>query len=649
MIRRSVFGNPIETEAVLRKPEAAVFESDRLTRTEEGFKISLGEKEMVFGLGENVRGINKRGHIYKSFCDDNPHHDESTTSLYGGHNFFILSDSKLGVFIDCPFAVTFDIGDTVMSEFTITLERQDFEIYLIESDSYDGVVKEFRNLIGMSYIPPVWAFGYGQCRWSYMSEDEVRLVADSFKENDLPLDMIYLDIDYMDGYRDFTINRKAFPNFEKLVEDMKKRNIHLIPIIDAGIKKDKGFDTYEEGRKNGWFCKDENGEDFVVGVWPGKCCFPDVLNDEAREWFGNKYKFLLDKGIDGFWNDMNEPAIFYSEKKLNETFDILKDFRGENLDVNSFFEVRDLFNRLSNSSDDYASFYHNYKGQKICHKDVHNLFGYYMTRGASEAFERLEPDKQILMFSRASYIGMHRYGGIWQGDNKSWWSHLLMNIKLMPSLNMCGFLYTGADIGGFGCDTTEDLMLRWLAFGVFTPLMRNHSAAGTRRQEPYKFNNIKAFRDVMGVRYKLLPYIYSEFMKAALRGTMMFRPLAFEYCNDDVICHVEDQLLLGDSIMLAPVYEQNAIGRTVYIPERMQLIRFKNGEVLTEKIYDKGVIYIDVALDEVVVFLRENHILPISEGGKSVPETDFKHLSFLSFGDSVKPYEYYTEDGIKEI
>lgn len=649
MTRRSVFGNPIETEAILQKPEAEEFESDRLTRTEEGFKISLGEKEMVFGLGENVRGINKRGHIYKSFCSDNPNHDESTTSLYGGHNFFILSDSKLGVFIDCPFEVTFDIGYTEISELSIKLERQDFELYLIEGESCDAVVKEFRGLIGMSYIPPIWAFGYGQCRWSYMSEEEVREVADRFKENGLPLDMIYLDIDYMDGYRDFTINRKSFPNFEKLVEDMKARNVHLIPIIDAGIKKDEGFDTYDEGREKGYFCKDENGDDFVVGVWPGKCCFPDMLNDEAREWFGNKYKFLLDKGIDGFWNDMNEPAIFYSEKRLNRTFEKIKAYQNENLDIDSFFRVKDIFNNISNSDEDYASFYHNYKGEKVCHKDVHNLFGYYMTRGASEAFERLAPDKQILMFSRASYIGMHRYGGIWQGDNKSWWSHLLMNIKMMPSLNMCGFLYTGADLGGFGCDTTEDLVLRWLAFGVFTPLMRNHSAAGTRRQEPYRFSNIKAFRNVMGVRYKMLPYIYSEYMKAALRGTMMFRPLAFEYCNDDVICHVEDQLLLGDSIMIAPVYEQNAIGRTVYIPERMQLIRFKNGEVIREKIYDKGVIYIDVALDEVVIFLRENHVLPLSEGGMSVPETDMEHLTFLSFGVDVKAYEYYTEEGIKEI
>lgn len=225
-----------------------------------------------------------------------------------------------------------------------------------------------------------------------------------------------------------------------------------------------------------------------------------------------------------------------------------------------------------------------------------------MTRSASEAIEELVPDKRILLFSRASYIGMHRYGGIWQGDNNSWWSHLLLNIRMMPSLNMCGFLYTGADIGGFGENTTEDLLIRWLSFGIFTPLMRNHSALGTRLQEAYRFESIDLIRDVISVRYRLIPYLYSEFMKAALRNEMMFKPLGFVYGDDNIARHVEDQLLLGDSIMIAPVYEQNSLGRTVYFPEPMKLIRFHAGEPLEEKVYPQGHFFIEMPLGDVCVF-----------------------------------------------
>src|SRR5699024_9982413 len=205
------------------------------------------------------------------------------------------------------------------------------------------------------------------------------------------------------------------------------------------------------------------------------------------------------------------------------------------------FSFTNLVQSLSNNTEDYKEFYHEFHGERVRDDRVHNLFGFNMTRAAGEAFERLVPEKRILMFSRSSYIGMHRYGGIWRGDSRSWWSHLLLSIKMMPSLNMCGFLYTGADLGGFGADTTEDLLLRWLAFGIFTPLMRNHSAMGTRRQEVYQFDRIEGFRHIIGLRYRLIPYLYSEYMKAAVRDEMMFRPLAFDYPEDRYALDVEDQ------------------------------------------------------------------------------------------------------------
>lgn len=646
MVTRSVFGNPIETDAVLIKPSAVVFQNGEMEKKEDGFYYTMKDSDIVYGLGESVRGINKRGWKYISSCNDDPVHSEEKRSLYGAHNFILISgDKNIGIFLDTPGKVTFDIGYTKYDTIHIQTETEDLELYVIENETPDAVITEFRGLIGKSYIPPKWAFGYGQSRWSYFTSDEVREVVKKHRENHIPIDSLYLDIDYMENYKDFTINPDAFGDFDELVKEMKEQHIHLVPIIDAGVKKEDGYDVYEEGKANNYFCKDADGNDFVVGVWPGKCCFPDMLNDESREWFGNKYKFLLDRGIDGFWNDMNEPAIFYSEKRMDEIFAKLAEYGKMNLDVQTFFACKDLVLGMSNNDEDYASFYHNYKGQKVCHKDVHNLFGYYMTRSASEAFERIVPDKRVLMYSRASYIGMHRYSGIWQGDNMSWWSHLLMNIKMMPSLNMCGFLYTGADLGGFGADTTEDLMIRWLSFGVFTPLMRNHSANGTRRQEVYQFENIKMFGDILSVRYKLLPYLYSEYMKAALNDTMMFRPLGFVYGQDEIARNVEDQLMIGDGVMVAPVYEQNAIGRVVYFPEKMKLIRFSQGNVIEEQVYEKGHHYIKMPLGDICVFIRDGYILPVAEGGEYVDAVKTDALKLYACGEAPAAYALYEDDG----
>ncbi|MDO5593037.1 MAG: glycoside hydrolase family 31 protein, partial [Bacillota bacterium] len=621
MIRKYVFGDPIETDAVVREIGESCWSDGLLHKEGNAFYYELQPDEIVYGLGENVRGMNKRGWRYVSNCSDNPNHCEHTNSLYGAHNFIMAgdgTDNTFGVFVDIPGKITFDVGYTNTDQLVILPEDENYKLYLIEGNSYQEVVREFRELIGRSYIAPRWALGYGQSRWSYFTADEVREVVKEHRSRGIPLDSVYLDIDYMERYKDFTINRETFADFESLVQEMKEQNIHLVPIIDAGVKKEDGYDVYEEGKENGYFCKDENGKDFIVGVWPGRCCFPDMLNDKAREWFGNKYRILIDKGIDGFWNDMNEPAIFYSEKRLKKVFEKLDECKAMNLDVNSFFEMTELVSTIANNPEDYASFYHNYKGKRYRHDRVHNLFGYYMTRSASEAFQRYLPEKRILLFSRASYIGMHRYGGIWQGDNLSWWSHLKMNVQMMPSLNMCGYLYTGADTGGFGADVTEDLLLRWMEFAVFTPLFRNHSARGTRQQEAYRFSHEDRFVNVIGARYQLLPYLYSEYMKAALSGTMMFSPLSFAYGKDALARQVEDQLLVGENIMVAPVYTQNVTGRVVYFPERMKELVFEEGKLTEGKIFEKGFSYVEMPIGTVHVFLREGYLLPVSKGGKCV-------------------------------
>jgi alpha-glucosidase len=353
------------------------------------------------------------------------------------------------------------------------------------------------------------------------------------------------------------------------------------------------------------------------------------MRPETREWFGQKYSFLLDKGIDGFWNDMNEPAIFYSEDGLKKAFEKIHSFEGQNLDVESFFRFTDVVDTIKNNPEDYESFYHEYRGKKIRHDKIHNLYGYMMTKAAGEAFAKLSPDRKILLFSRSSYIGMHRYSGVWTGDNQSWWSHLLLNIQQMPGLNMCGFLYSGADTGGFGADCTEDLLLRWLAVSIFTPLFRNHSAFGTRDQEVYRFPHKDWMRGIIRLRYALIPYLYSEFVKAVKEDDMFIQPLSFLFPQDERACDIEDQLFVGGSIMIAPVYVQNAKGRMVYLPEPMKMLRF-DGDVLTEeKEMAAGDHYIPVSLKEVVIFLRSGYVLPLARPANTTAELDMEHLTYI--------------------
>ena len=656
MVKKYVYGRPFETYAVVNAEnvsDAAESEKREFFREadmkkalepyggitwdepEDGndapamqYRVRMSDGDVVYGLGENVRGINKRGWVYESKCSDDPNHTESKRSLYGAHNFIIIADAdnpaaSKGLFIDYPGRVIFDIGYLDKNELVITVCSGNFTAYVVSPamDGADGsdnhlysIVRQFRHIIGKSYVPPRWAFGYQQCRWSYMSADEVCGVVDSYRKRNIPIDAVYLDIDYMERYKDFTVNKETFPDFADFVKKMREKHIHLVPIIDAGVKIEDGYDTYEEGRKNGYFCKEADGEDFVAGVWPGRVHFPDVLNEDARRWFGHGYK-VANTSFRCFWNDMNEPAIFYSEKHLKEVFDKIDDYKGKNLDIQSFFEFKGMVEGVANNLGDYERFYHRATqpdGEAVVrHDHVHNLYGFNMTRAASESFKELAPDKDILMFSRASYIGMHRYGGIWTGDNHAWWSHILLSLKMLPSLNMCGFMYVGSDVGGFNDNTTEELLMRWMGLAVFVPLMRNHAAAGTRYQELYRFTDTDTFKNIVTMRYALIPYLWEAYRKAVEQDTLMYRPLGFEHPEDRVAVATEDQLYVGEDIMICPVYTQNAIGRYVYLPEPMTMVRMQSADEYELEKYEAGHYFVEIPAQEIVFFIRDGHRIPL--------------------------------------
>lgn len=653
MIQRFSFGHPFPTQSVVLSLPAESGPVPFLTPDGTGWQLTLSEQAAVYGLGEMPRGINKRGWHYITNNTDESRHSEDKLSFYGAHNFLLVRDGStcFGLFVDFPGKVYYDIGYTRHDLFSFHTETPDYDLYLLSGGNENAICKEFRTLIGRSYIPPKWAFGLAQSRWGYKTEEDVREVARQYKEHDLPLDMICMDIEYMQDYADFTVNKERFPDLTKLSADLKAQGIRLVPIIDAGVRIDPNDPTCTEGLEKGYFCKKADGTPFVAAVWPGKAYFADFLRPEVREWFGHKYKALTDCGIEGFWNDMNEPSLFYSPERLRAFLNDMAALREkDNIEQEEFFpRVVGGAMGLMNSPADYASFYHEVDGQKVRHDQVHNLYGGSMTRAAGEAFADLRPGQRTLLYSRSSFIGSHRYGGIWLGDNNSSWAQLLANIQMMPSVQMCGFLYSGADLCGFSSDTTPDLALRWLEFGLLTPLMRNHSAVGTRMQEYYRFPEVlPAVRNMIRLRYALLPYLYSEFMKAALENTSYFRPLAFDYPDDPDAREVEDQLLLGEGLMAAPVYVQNAHGRHVYLPEPMKLLRLRAVDDYDEEILPAGHHYIRCALDEVLLFLRPGHIVPVAQPANSTSELDDASLtlwSFLPDGESAE-YRMYRDDGV---
>lgn len=653
MIQRFSFGHPFPTQSVVLSLPAESGPIPFLTPDGTGWQLTLSEQAAVYGLGEMPRGINKRGWHYIANNTDESRHSEDKLSFYGAHNFLLVRDGStcFGLFVDFPGKVYYDIGYSRHDLLSFHTETPDYDLYLLSGGNENAICREFRTLIGRSYIPPRWAFGLAQSRWGYKTEEDVREVARQYKEHDLPLDMICMDIEYMQDYADFTVNKERFPDLAKLSADLKAQGIRLVPIIDAGVRIDPNDPTCTEGLEKGYFCKKADGTPFVAAVWPGKAYFADFLRPEVREWFGHKYKALTDCGIEGFWNDMNEPSLFYSPERLRAFLNDMAALREkDNIEQEEFFlRVIGGAMGLMNSPADYASFYHEVDGQKVRHDQVHNLYGGSMTRAAGEAFADLRPGQRTLLYSRSSFIGSHRYGGIWLGDNNSSWAQLLANIQMMPSVQMCGFLYSGADLCGFSSDTTPDLALRWLEFGLLTPLMRNHSAVGTRMQEYYRFPEVlPAVRNMIRLRYALLPYLYSEFMKAALENTSYFRPLAFDYPDDPDAREVEDQLLLGEGLMAAPVYVQNAHGRHVYLPEPMKLLRLRAVDDYDEEILPAGHHYIRCALDEMLLFLRPGHIIPVAQPANNTAELDDASLtlwSFLPNGESAE-YRMYRDDGV---
>ncbi len=651
------YGRPFRTGAVILDiPENAFRDETEITYVEferrDGkclLRYHLHKVDRVYGLGEQLGGLNKRGRLYKTFNTDIAPHHPNLETLYGSHPFLIVDGPQgFGLFIDYPSEMTFDIGQTHKDVMEILIPSEHVDLYLFNVNSSKEIVKEYLTLTGSPYVPPKWAFGYQQCRYSYPDAKTVSEIAGKFRSLDIPCDAIGMDIDYMADYKVFTLDEEKFPNFPNFVHRMKEEGFRLIPIIDAAVKVEKGYSVYDEGKTKGYFCVDKDGKDFVAAVWPGLCHFPDFQRPEVRTWWGQLYKRFTDVGIEGFWNDMNEPAIFYVPEVLRDIRERMYRILGkENIgrelevvseDLTSIFNRRDYYDKFYQQGED---------GQRVNHEEIHNLYAFNMTRGTAEQLEQAMPEKRYFLLSRGSYAGQHRFGGIWTGDNSSWWEHLLMNIKMLISLNLTGFFYNGADIGGFDSDPSPELMIRWMQLGVFSPLFRNHSWFGVRNQEPWSFDDESTtiLRNMLRLRYALVPYAYSEFMRAARELKPFIAPLFMEF-NGERVREVEDQYLYGDSLMVAPVYTPNAKGRFVHLPEcRWLYWKAAQYEQREMQVMEAGDYYVQADLHETPIFLRENRLIVLSEPGKHVDEKIVETLHVVGLVTDSAEFCCYEDDG----
>ncbi len=617
--------------------------------------LHLAPEDRVYGLGENLGSLNRRGKRYRLYAKDEPDQNPSKQSLYSSHPFVIIQGSQnFGLFIDFPGEIVFDVGFTEIDTLSIEIASADFDLYIFNSQQPLAIIKSYLQLTGCPYFPPRWSFGYQQCRYSYPDEKTVREICDNLEKHQIKCNAIYIDIDYMVGYKIFSVHPERFPDLPKLVADLKDKDIRVIPIIDPGVKIEPGYLPYDSGLEKKVFCQNKDGTPFVGAVWPGLVHFPDFLNKKCRAWWGSLYREFCEMGIEGIWNDMSEPSVFFTPngvKKMRRFVRKKAPALEQGEDPIGFITN---IGRFWGNEEYYTEFYHQTdEGNVVNHRDVHNLYGFNMARATSDGLLANIPDKRYFLVTRSSYAGMHRFAVIWTGDNSSWWEHMAENIQMLMSLNMAGFFFVGADVGGFGGDTSPELLIRWTQLGLFNPLFRNHSTKGSRDQEPWRFGEkvCSIVKNIIDLRYSLIPYIYSEYLYSLRSLKPLIRPLFFDFTGDKTAPEIEDQFMLGQSIMAAPVYKQGAKGRFVHLPEcRWALWLANDWKNRNLKVYSPGDYFVECPLDSTPIFLRENHLLPLCNPDESAdPQTLYvtglitDEASLTLFSDDGITFEYQND------
>ncbi len=561
--------------------------------------------EKFIGLGEKTGDLNRRGSSYVNWNSDVPDHTPKSDPLYETFPFFIGLHNGLtyGLFFDNTHKSYFDFGastDDQMSWFGA--DAGDMNYYFFGAQSVAQIIEDYTWLTGRMEMPPLWSLGYQQCRWSYASAAELLEVAENLRKDRIPADVVYCDIDYMDHYKIFTWNKETFPNPKGMIDKLKSMDFHLVTIVDPGIKVEPGYKQYDEGVANNYFATYPNGEKYIGSVWPGRCHFPDFFKDDVRKWWGASFTALTKPGVEGFWNDMNEPAAW-----------------GQNIPWMVKF------------GDYYMP-------------EVRNAYGMEMARATYEGTKQILGNKRPFVLTRAAYSGTQRYSAVWTGDNSAYDAHMLLGQRMVNSLGVSGMSFVGVDIGGFTGDPTPELAVRWNSLGVYTPMFRNHSAKGTIYREPWRWGkkNEDIIRKDIEQRYKLLPYIYSTFYQSHQSGLPVSRTLAINYTNDTTVFNTkyQNQFLFGDALMVAPV-ESTRFSEEVYLPKG-EWYRLSTGEKFT----GSKAIIADAPLNDLPVFVKAGAIIPMQNLIQSTNEKGDGILELnVWYCKEANSFTYYEDDG----
>ena len=590
-------------DAVLRtdRPPKKIGGSWRLT-------TQLRTDEHIYGMGERAAPFNLAGCQLRTWnTDPGGSYSSGKDPIYICTPVFMAVGSTgiYQIFFENSHPATFDFNPISTIEFLGGALR-----YYFAYGSPEELLKLYTELTGRPPMPPRWVFGYHQSRWGYRTEADIREVMSGFKANRLPISAIHLDIDYMDGYRVFTIDKSRFPTLRQLSVDMQEEGVKLVTIIDPAVKKDASYPVYKDGLHEDIFCKTPSNKTLHGVVWPGWAAYPDFTNPRTRAWWGGLYSNLLSEGIAGFWHDMNEPVSFSAW--------------GDNTIP---LETR-----------------HNLDGREGNHFEAHNLYGLLMNRAGYEGLQLLQPDKRHWLITRSGWAGLQRYAWNWTGDVASTWEALSQTVRIVLGLSLSGHYFSGSDIGGFSGNPSAELYLRWFQLSTFHPFFRTHSAIGTERREPWVFGEpyTSIIRQYLLLRYQLIPYFYTLAWQSHLKGIPIIRPMFWMHPEWSASWDIDDQFYLGDEILIAPVLLQNCESRSVELPPGDWYL-FWDDTCYT----GPSKIQISVSLDRIPIFIRAGCVLPLEKSGELelhiYPKKD-SNASGILYSDAGDGYDQWRLD-----
>ena len=496
---------------------------------------TMPPNEHYFGLGDRTGPLDRRNEAFTLWNTDAYRFQESTDPLYKSIPYFMAfrAGRTLGVLLDNTWRSCFDFGKESPEAYSFGAVAGPIDYYLFYGPTPKQVVETYAWLTGTPPLPPLWSLGFQQSRYSYMTQERVLEVAARLRKDQIPADAIYLDIDFQDHNRPFSVNRAAFPDLAGMIAQLKAEDFHVVMITDLHIARlpGQGYFAYDSGVAGDHFVKDPDGSVYSGKVWPGPSVFPDFTRAQTRAWWGTLYRTFMHDGADGFWNDMNEPSVF---------------------DTATATMPLDVVHRIDEPG---------FAARTATHAEIHNVYGMENSRATYDGMRAIDPDTRPFVLTRATYTGGQRYAATWTGDNSSNWNHLRMTTPMLENLGLSGFAFSGADIGGYAGTPPIDLLTKWFEVGAFQPIARDHTEKGSGDQEPWVGGAQQEAirRHFIETRYQLLPYLYTLAEEASRTGLPMVRPLFLEFPDATVDLHPIDldagassEFLLGPDLLVAP-------------------------------------------------------------------------------------------------